>query len=89
MAFALSQIITLVPSDLSNKYATEMFVSFYDVLVRNSFGHYIDILREISFSPLMAEQLSYLESKSHSFVYSRRNKIISRADENYAREVRE
>jgi len=40
-----------------------------------------------SFSPLMAEHLSYLKSKSHSYVYEFENKRIARADENFAREV--
>ena len=35
----------------------------------------------------MAEHLSYLAGKSHSYVYERENKRVSRADENYAREV--
>ena len=35
----------------------------------------------------MAEHLSYLGSKSHSYVYQTEGKRISRADENYAREV--
>ena len=38
-------------------------------------------------SPLMAEQLSYLESKSTAYVYSKMNKRISSADENFSREV--
>ena len=35
----------------------------------------------------MAEHLSYLESKSHSYVYQDEDKRVSRADENYAREI--
>ena len=35
----------------------------------------------------MAEHLSYLKSKSHSYVYEFENKRIARADENFAREV--
>lgn len=35
----------------------------------------------------MAEHLSYLRSKSHSYVYEDEDKRISRADENYAREI--
>ena len=45
------------------------------------------MLAEASFSPLMAEHLSYLRSKSHSYIYNDDNKRISSADENYAREV--
>ena len=35
----------------------------------------------------MAEHLSYLRSKSHSYVYDDEDKRVSRADENFAREV--
>ena len=35
----------------------------------------------------MAEHLSYLRGKSHSYVFEDEDKRISRADENYAREV--
>jgi hypothetical protein len=35
----------------------------------------------------MAEHLSYLKSKSHSYVYEKEFKRIARADENFAREV--
>lgn len=49
MAWALSQIIPVVPDDLSSSYRTEKSVHFYDTLVRHSFGNYLDILREISY----------------------------------------
>ena len=35
----------------------------------------------------MAEHLSYLKSKSHSYVYEVEKKRVARADENFAREV--
>ena len=35
----------------------------------------------------MAEHLSYVGSKSHSYVYQEKEKRISNADENYAREI--
>ncbi len=41
---------------------------------------------EVSFSPLMAEHLSYMKSKSHSYVFSNNN-MVSRADENCEFEV--
>ena len=40
-----------------------------------------------SYSPLMAEHLSYLKSKSHSYVYKVEKKRVVQADENFAREV--
>lgn len=53
--------------------------------MKHAFGNYRDILAEASFSPLMAEHLSYRASKSHSYIYEDEDKRIRRADENYAR----
>ena len=36
--------------------------------MRHAFGNYFDILKEVSYSPMMAEMLSYLESKSTAYV---------------------
>ena len=48
----------------------------------SAFGNYRDILQEISFSPLMAENLSFLQSKSAAYTWEHQNKI-SFADENF------
>jgi uncharacterized protein (DUF1800 family) len=45
-----------------------MYLNYYDIFVRNAFGNYFDILKEVSYSPLMAEMLSYLDSKSTIWV---------------------
>ena len=81
MAWALAQILTVVPSNVDGQERTELYTSYYDIFVRHAFGNYRDILGEISYSPIMAEHLSYLRSKSHAYVYLD-NKRISRADEN-------
>jgi uncharacterized protein (DUF1800 family) len=60
--------------------------TFYDIFVRNAFGSYRNVLKEVSYSPLMAEMLSYLNSQSTAFMWQRR-KRLEYADENYAREV--
>ena len=55
-------------------------MNYYDIFVRNAFGNYRDVLREVSYSPVMGSMLTYVDSKSLSasgFV----------ADENYAREI--
>ena len=36
--------------------------------MRHAFGNYFDILKEVSYSPMMAEMLSYLDSKSSAWV---------------------
>lgn len=65
---------------------TETFVNFYDIFVRNAFGNYKDILREVSYSPLMADMLTYYESKSTECIYNKYGRIQF-ADENFAREI--
>ena len=50
---------------------SEMFVSYYDIFVRHAFGNYRDILKEISYNPLMAENLSFLGSKSSAYMMER------------------
>ena len=62
-------------------------VNYYDIFVRNAFGNYRDILQEIAYSPLQAEHLTYLASKSHAYIFEDEDKRVSSADENFAREV--
>ena len=50
---------------------SEMFLSYYDIFVRHSFGNYRDILKEVSYNPLMAENLSFLGSKSSAYMLER------------------
>ena len=47
---------------------TERYLSFYDIFVRNAFGNYRDILKEISYNPVMAMTLSFLDSKSSGYM---------------------
>jgi uncharacterized protein (DUF1800 family) len=54
--------------------------------VRNAFGNYRDILREVSYSPMMGEMLSYVDSVSALYALQREGRV-SRPDENYAREI--
>ena len=48
--------------------------------VRNGLGNYFDLLKEVSYSPVMANYLSYRDSKSY-------DASGYFPDENYAREV--
>jgi len=87
MAWALSQILVIVKDGIpSQDRNTEMFLQYYDIMVRNAFGNYFDILKEISYSPLMAMHLTYLRSTSTAYEWQA-NRIVAFADENYAREV--
>jgi len=87
VAWALSQILVVVPSAIGiSSSQTEAFLTYYDIFVRNAFGNYGDILREIAFNPLMAENLSFLQSKSAAYMWETQQKV-SFADENFAREI--
>ena len=86
MAWALSQIFVVVKAAIVADDNSETFLSYYDIFVRNAFGNYRDILREICYSPMMAENLSYLQSKSHAYVRKTLSKLQF-ADENFAREI--
>jgi len=48
---------------------------YYDIFVRNAFGNYRDILKEVSYSPLMAEMLTFVESKSSASVLRTENRV--------------
>lgn len=88
MAFALSQIFVVTQLQLSNaEYNTEFFLNYHDIFVRNAFGSFWDILKEVSYSPLMGEMLSFLESRSSAYVAFTEGGRESRPDENYAREI--
>jgi len=87
IAWAISQIIIVVKDHIRDQRSKpEWFVYYYDIFVRNAFGNYRDILKEISYSPLMAENLSYLRSKSFSYMWERYTVKVD-ADENFAREI--
>lgn len=59
---------------------------FYDILVRYAFGNYRDILKEISYSVLMAENLSFKKSKSTFYNWSQFGSVTY-PDENFCREI--
>jgi len=58
MAWALSQIFVAgVPGSTNGQY-TETWHNYYDIFVRNAFGSYRDILREVTYSPVMGNYLT-------------------------------
>jgi uncharacterized protein (DUF1800 family) len=64
MAWALSQILVVTSKQITEDGLSEAYLNYYDIFVRNAFGNYRDILKEVSQSPMMGEMLSFLESKS-------------------------
>mgnify|MGYP003315060262 CR=1 FL=1 len=78
VAWALSQIF-VVHEQATGEKTTEEHVAFYDIFVRHAFGSLRDVLREISYSPLMARYLTFhgnARFDGHTY-----------PDENYAREI--
>jgi uncharacterized protein (DUF1800 family) len=81
VAFALSQILVVSRSDFSLAGKAQAVSDYYDILVRNAFGNYYDLLREVTFHPVMGCYLSHIgNQKAHP-------ELNLYPDENYAREI--
>ena len=84
MAWALYQIVPIgAPGGFDPR--TEQWMAYYDVYVRNAFGNYRDVLKEVSYTSLMAHWLSFLDNASIQHAIDGGDEIYP--DENYAREV--
>jgi uncharacterized protein (DUF1800 family) len=81
MAFALSQIMVI--SNQNNRVGDQACAggAYLDMLGRNAFGNFKDLLRQVTLSPAMGE---YLDMKGSAKAYAPLNSIPS---ENYAREL--
>ena len=80
MAFALSEILVV---SINGPLLTfpDARVSYYDVLVKDAFGNFETLLRDVTYHPAMGRYLSYLGNAKGD------PKVGSHPDENYAREV--
>lgn len=80
VAWALAQIFTVAETGFGREDEIEPWAAYYDIFVRHAFGNYRDIMREVSYSPMMGEYLSFVRNQAFA---------VSRAfpDENYAREL--
>ncbi len=81
IAFALSQIFVIsnVSDVLYND--TRGIASYHDMLARNAFGNFRQLLEDVTLHPMMGEYLSHVRNEKAN---EERN---IRPDENYAREV--
>ena len=79
MVFALSQIFAIDVNDDGNRPKRAAY--FMDRLAENAFGNYRDLLEEVTYSPIMAEWLTYYRNRKGD---ERSGRM---PDENYAREV--
>ncbi|MEE9344528.1 MAG: DUF1800 domain-containing protein, partial [Methylococcales bacterium] len=81
VAFALSQIF--VVSDQPEMLGNSQFgmASYYDTLLKHSFGNYRELLEDVTLHPAMGLYLGMLRNQKANAV------LNIRPDENYAREV--
>lgn len=79
MVFALSQILVVSDQPMNNE--PERLSYYIDILNRNAFGNYRDLLTEITYSPAMAHYLTYYRNRKGDPDTGRM------PDENYAREL--
>lgn len=85
MSYALSQMIVVSPN-LGDKELSESYINYYDIFVRNAFGNYFNILKEVTLNPMMGYMLTYSKGTSSGYAFVNDN-IDQQADENYAREI--
>jgi hypothetical protein len=83
VAFALSQILVASRRDPNLENKPLAMSDFYDIFVRNAFGNYRTILREVTLHPVMGRYLSHVGNQKA------RPEINQYPDENYAREVQQ
>ena len=87
VAWALASIFVVTETDIAMDEVAEPWTMYYDIFVRNSFGSFAQILKEVSFSPMMGKMLTYEESKSLAYQIEKNNASFF-PDENFARVCR-
>ncbi len=81
VAFALSQILVTSRRDANLESRCIGMADYYDVLVRQAFGNYHDLLMKVTLHPVMGRYLSHVGNQ-------KADPSINRyPDENYAREI--
>lgn len=83
VAFALSQICVVSRRDPNLENRPLAVADYYDIFVRNAFGNYRDVLREVAFHPVMGRYLSHIGNQKA------RPEINQFPDENFAREIQQ
>ncbi len=79
MTYALSQLFVINDRDNStNGYA---LAAWMDILDRNAFGNYRDLMGDVTRSPMMGRFLTYIYNQKGN------DKTGRKPDENYAREI--
>jgi len=78
VAFALSQILVVSGQQIRQPYA---MANYQDIFLRNAFGNFRDILREVTLSPAMGNYLNMVNNDKANPAKG------TEPNENYAREV--
>ena len=86
MAWAFSQILVIAFPNVMVQLSADFYTQYYDIFVRHAFSNYFDILKEVSYSVVMGENLTYKRSKSTWYQWQRLGQFTF-PDENFAREV--
>ncbi len=81
MVFALSQILVVSDRNSLLRRRPQVLAGYMDILSRNAFGNYRDLLEDVTYSYAMADYLTYYQN-------TKGDPATGRApDENYAREL--
>ncbi|MBP9194543.1 MAG: DUF1800 domain-containing protein [Saprospiraceae bacterium] len=80
MAFALSQIL-VISDDADIGGHTRGMASYYDMLIKHSFGNYRDLLKDMALHPCMGSYLSHLNNPKEI------PEENIHPDQNFAREI--
>ncbi|CZF78638.1 hypothetical protein GCE9029_00965 [Grimontia celer] len=75
VAYALSQVFVVSDKDKELNGRPSALANYYDILVKNAFGTYKDLLRDVTRSPVMGHYLTMVNNSKDN------------PDENYAREI--
>ncbi|MFY8134415.1 MAG: DUF1800 family protein, partial [Aquimonas sp.] len=91
VAWALSQFVVASDRDAFLIDQEIMMAEWNDILVRHALGNYRDLLREVSYSPMMGRYLTSLRNQrflllNSNGTYTAGNNGVQ-PDENYAREI--
>ena len=81
VTFALSQIVVASLQSKTLNRRGSAYANYVDILQRQAFGNYEDLIREVSFNPAMASYLSMVGNRKAD------PETGIEPDENYAREV--
>lgn len=83
VAYALSQIFVISDNNSAIANANEGSCSYYDMLVRDSFGTFRQLLLDVTYHPMMGRYLNQYRNRKADPAKN------TSADENYAREVQQ